>query len=148
HHVFSTCVREGSMRAFANDSFGEAGSIHEIEVPHPSANEVRVKVVAASVNPVDWKTTKGYLKDFLEHRFPLISGQDMAGVVDAVGAHVHDLKEGDQVFGGHGQAFMGRGTHAEYVIANSGAVANRPLSIAGPAAAAIPLAGVTAMMSV
>jgi NADPH:quinone reductase-like Zn-dependent oxidoreductase len=136
------------MRAFAHDSFGEAGSTREIDLPHPSANEVRVKVVGASVNPVDWKTGKGYLKDYFEHRFPLISGQDVSGVVDAVGAHVHDFKEGDEVFGFHGQPFMGRGTHAEYVIAASTALAPKPLAIPGPAAAAIPLAGVTAMMCV
>lgn len=136
------------MRAFANDSFGEAGSVREIEVPHPSANEVRVKVVAASVNPVDWKTGKGYLKDYLEHRFPLISGQDVSGVVDAVGAHVHDFKEGDEVFGAHGQPFMGRGTHAEYVIANSAALAHKPAAISGTEAASIPLAAVTAMICV
>src|SRR6266581_2216731 len=98
--------KEDQMRAFAHDSFGEAGSTREIDLPHPSANEVRVKVVGASVNPIDWKTGKGYLKAYVEHRFPLISGQDVSGVVDAVGAHVHDLKEGDEVFGFHGQAFM------------------------------------------
>ncbi len=136
------------MRAFAHDSFGEAGSIREIDLPHPSANEVRVKVVGASVNPIDWKTGKGYLKDYMEHRFPLISGQDVSGVVDVVGAHVHDLKVGDEVFGFHGQTFMGRGTHAEYVIAASSALAPKPLAIPGPAAASIPLAGVTAMMCV
>jgi len=136
------------MRAFAHDSFGEAGSIREVDLPQPSANEVRVKVVGASVNPVDWKTGKGYLKDYLEHRFPLISGQDVSGVVDAVGAHVHDFKVGDDVFGFHGQTFMGRGTHAEYVIAASSALAPKPLAITGPEAASIPLAGVTAMMCV
>jgi len=136
------------MRAFALGSFGEDGSILEVEVPHPEAHEVRVKVIAASINPVDWKTGKGYLKDFMEHRFPLVPGQDFAGVVDAVGAHVHDLKEGDEVFGSHGQPFMGRGTHAEYVIAASDAVARKPASVSPMAAASIPLAGVTAMMSV
>jgi len=134
------------MRAFAHDSFGDVGSIREVDLPHPSAHEVRVKVVGASVNPVDWKTGKGYLKDYLEHRFPLISGQDVSGVVEAVGADVHDLKEGDEVFGAHGQPFMGRGTHAEYVIAASTALAPKPRAIPGPAAASIPLAGVTAMM--
>jgi len=136
------------MRAFAHQSFGDAGSIHQVDLPHPSANEVRVKVVGASVNPVDWKSGKGYLKDYLEHRFPLISGQDVSGVVDAVGAHVHDLKEGDEVFGSHGQPFMGRGTHAEYVIAASTALAPKPAAISGSDAASIPLAGVTAMMCV
>jgi len=136
------------MRAFARGSFGADGSIADVEMPHPSANEVRVKVVAASVNPVDWKTAKGYLKDYLEHRFPLISGQDFAGIVDAVGAHVHDFAEGDEVFGSHGQPFMGRGTHAEYVVANTAALARKPASIDIRDAASIPLAGVTALMCV
>jgi NADPH:quinone reductase len=136
------------MRAFAHESFGDTGSVREVELPSPSANEVRVKVIAASVNPVDWKTGKGYLKDYFEHRFPLILGQDFAGVVDSVGAHVHDLKKGDAVFGGHGQMFMGRGTHAEYVVANTSALASLPAALEAPAAASIPLAGVTALMCV
>ena len=136
------------MRAFARGSFGADGSIGEFDLPHPSAHEVRVRVVAASVNPVDWKTAKGYLKDFVEHRFPLISGQDFAGVVDGVGAHVHDFGEGDEVFGSHGQPFMGRGTHAEYVVANTAALARKPSTIDIRDAASIPLAGVTAMMCV
>jgi len=136
------------MRAYTHESFGDSGSIHEVDLPHPAAHEVRIKVIAASVNPVDWKTGKGYLKDYVEHRFPLILGQDMAGVVDSVGAHVHDLKAGDEVFGGHGQMFMGRGTHAEYVIANTVAIAPLPAGLAASEAASIPLAGVTALMSV
>jgi len=134
------------MRAFTLASFGAQGSVEEVDLPHPGAHEVRVKVTAASVNPVDWKTGKGYLKDYMEHRFPLILGQDMAGVVDLVGAHVHDLKEGDQVFGVHGQQFMGRGTHAEFVIATDASIAPRPAGLTAVEAASIPLAGVTAMM--
>ena len=136
------------MRAFAVPSFGADGSMIDIETPHPGAHEARVKVIAASVNPVDWKSGKGYLKDYLEHRFPLILGQDVAGVVEAVGAHVHDLKEGDEVFGMHGQPFMGRGTHAEYVIVASTSVAAKPAGISAVEAASIPLAGITALMCV
>jgi len=136
------------MRAYAHGSFGEPGSVHDIDVPHPAAHEVRIRVVAASVNPVDWKISKGYLKDFIEHRFPLISGQDFAGIVDAVGVDVRDLKEGDEVFGSHGQQFIGRGTHAEYVIANTMAVAPKPVTLAGPQAASIPHAGVCGLMCV
>jgi NADPH:quinone reductase-like Zn-dependent oxidoreductase len=136
------------MRAFAVPSFGAQGSIIDIDTPHPGAHKARVKVISASVNPVDWKTGKGYLKDFVEHRFPLVLGQDMAGVVDAVGAHVHDLTEGEEVFGMHGQQFMGRGTHAEYVIVSSTSVAAKPNGIAADEAASIALAGITALMCV
>lgn len=134
------------MRAFALSAFGDTGSLREFDMPHPDALQVRVKVAGASINPVDWKSGKGYLKDFLEHRFPFVTGQDMAGEVDAVGAHVHDLKEGDAVFGCTGLAFFGRGTHADYVIVSSAAVAPKPRALSGPEAASLPLAAVTAMM--
>jgi NADPH:quinone reductase-like Zn-dependent oxidoreductase len=105
-------------------------------------------VISASVNPVDWKTGLGYLKDWLEHKFPLILGQDLSGVVDAVGPGVSDLMVGDEVFGGHGQPFMGRGTFAEYVIAAPRALAAKPADISHGDASSIGLAGVTALMSV
>jgi NADPH:quinone reductase-like Zn-dependent oxidoreductase len=136
------------MRAFVQEAFGEPGSTRELELPEPQAGEVRVRVVSASVNPVDWKTGLGYLKDWFEHRFPLVLGQDLSGVVDAVGPGVSDLRVGDEVFGGHGQPFMGRGTWAEYVIAAPRALAIKPAEISHNEASSIPLAGVTALMSV
>jgi NADPH:quinone reductase-like Zn-dependent oxidoreductase len=136
------------MRAFALDAFGDPGSIREVEREEPQAGEVRVRVIAAGINPVDWKTGLGYLKDWLEHRFPLILGQDVSGVVDAVGPGVSDFRVGDEVFGGHGQPFMGRGTLAEYVVAAPRSLAAKPDQITHAEAAAIPLAGVTALMSV
>jgi NADPH:quinone reductase len=136
------------MRAFALDSFGEDGSHREVDLPEPGDGQVRLKVLAASINPVDWKTGKGYVKDYLEHRFPLILGQDACGVVDAIGPGVDDLKKGDVVFGYHGQPFMGRGTHAEYVLASASTICHKPEAIEDVAAAALPLAGVTAMLCV
>ena len=136
------------MRAFAQEAFGEPGSIREVEVAEPQAGEVRVRVISASVNPVDWKTGLGYLKDWLEHKFPLVLGQDLSGIVDAVGPGVTDLKVGDEVFGGHGQPYMGRGTFAQYVIAATPALAMKPADFSHIEASSIRLAGVTALMSV
>src|SRR4051794_39895378 len=101
------------MRAFAIDAFGEPGSVREVPREEPQAGQVRVRVISAGLNPVDWKTGLGYLKDWFEHRFPLILGQDVSGVVEAVGPGVSDFAIGDAVFGGHGQPVMGRGTFAE-----------------------------------
>jgi NADPH2:quinone reductase len=136
------------MRAFAQEAFGEPGSIREVEVAEPQAGEVRVRVISASVNPVDWKTGLGYLKDWLEHKFPLVLGQDLSGVVDAVGPGASDFKVGDEVFGGHGQPYMGRGTFAEQVIAATPALAIKPAYLSHIEASSIGLAGVTALMSV
>jgi len=136
------------MRAYAFDQFGEEGSLREMELPAPAEGQVRLKVSAASVNPIDWKTAKGWVKDYLEHRFPLVTGQDVCGTVDAVGPGVDDLKLGDVVFGTTGQPFMGRGTHAEYVNAATATLCRKPESLSDEAAASLPLAGVTAQMCV
>ena len=136
------------MRAFAIDQFGEKGSVHELDEPRPEDGQVRVKVEAASVNPADLYMMKGAYKDFMEHRFPLVPGQDLGGVVDAVGAGVTELQVGDQVFGNHGKQIVGEGTLAEYVIASPGTLARRPASVDAPFGAALSLAGVSALQMV
>jgi NADPH:quinone reductase len=136
------------MRAFAIDTFGQDGSHRDVDLPEPQAGEARLKILAASINPMDWKVGKGYVQDYFEHRFPLILGIDACGVVDALGSGVDDLQVGDIVFGFHGRPFMGRGTHAEYVVAAASALLLKPDFIDHVEAAAVPLAGVTAIMCV
>src|SRR5258707_711391 len=80
------------MQAFALDAFGQPGSVHDLPEPKPGEKEVRVRVAAASINPFDNAVLKGYLKDRMEHRFPLIPCSDLAGTVDALGAGVEGLK--------------------------------------------------------
>src|SRR6266566_5219785 len=118
------------MRAFALDDFGQRGSIHDLPDPEPAENEVRVRVTAASINPFDNAVLQGYLKGRMEHRFPLVPCGDLAGTVDALGAGVDGVAIGDSVFGVTGKMVLGEGTLAEV------------------AAAALPLAGVSALMSV
>ena len=95
------------MRAYAIDQFGETGSIHELPEPTPSEGQVRVRIQAAAVNPVDIPMIKGFFKDMMEHRFPLVPGLDLGGVVDAVGPGVEGLQVGDPVFGAHGKMLVG-----------------------------------------
>src|ERR1700704_5698198 len=135
------------MRAFALDAFGQPGSVHDLPDPKPAENEVRVRVAAASINPFDNAVLKGYLKDRMEHRFPLIPCSDLAGTVDALGAGVEGFAVGDSVFGVTGR-MLGEGTLAELTTASTGTIAKRPSSLGEIEAAALPLAGVSALQSV
>ncbi len=72
----------------------------EVTVPDPARGEVRVRVKAASFNPMDGKIRRGEMKALSGFRFPRGLGHDFAGVVDAVGPGVQRLKAGDEVFGG------------------------------------------------
>jgi NADPH:quinone reductase-like Zn-dependent oxidoreductase len=135
------------MRAFAVDAFGQPGSVHDLPEPKPAEKEVRVRVAAASINPFDNAVLKGYLKDRIEHRFPLIPCSDLAGTVDALGAGVEGFAVGDSVFGVTGR-MLGEGTLAELTTASTGTIAKRPASIGEIDAAALPLAGVSALQSV
>jgi len=136
------------MRAFALNAFGEPGSIHELPDPEPAEGHVRVRVAAASLNPFDNFVLQGYLKDKMEHRFPLIPAGDLAGTVDAIGANVNEFALGDAVFGVTGKMLFGEGTLAELTTASTGTIAKRPTTLSEIEAAALPLAGVSALMSV
>ena len=132
------------MRAFAIDSFGEPGSVRDLPTPEAAEGQVRVRVAAAGVNPMDGIVVHGYVKDMMEHRFPLIPGLDASGVIDAVGDGVEGWAVGDDVFGGVGKMFFGEGTWAELATMSAATIARKPASLEHTEAAAIPLAGLTA----
>lgn len=136
------------MKAFAVDEFGKPGSVQDMPIPEPAEGEVRVKVEAAAINPMDVAVTKGFAKDWAPHAFPVVPGLDLSGTVDAVGGGVHAFKIGDPVFGVVGRMPFGRGSVAEYVTASAGSIAKRPASIEAIDAAAFPLAGVSAIQAV
>jgi NADPH:quinone reductase-like Zn-dependent oxidoreductase len=133
------------MKAFAIDELGGPGSIHELPVPEPAVGQVRVRVAAAGVNPFDNAVLHGYLKDHMEHHFPLVPGMDAAGTVDVVRDGVDALAVGDRVFGSVGKPFLGEGTLAEFVAMSAGTVDRTPDALDDAVAAAIPTAGVTAL---
>jgi NADPH:quinone reductase-like Zn-dependent oxidoreductase len=136
------------MRAFALDEFGQPGSVHDLPDPEPAEKEVRVRVSAASINPFDNFVLQGYVKDRMEHRFPLVPSADLAGTVDAIGSDVDGFAVGDSVFGVTGNMVMGEGTLAEFATASTATIAKRPVAVNEVSAAALPLAGVSALMSV
>lgn len=111
-------------------------------MPEIGSEEVRVRVVAASVNPVDWKIREGYLKQMIDYPLPLTLGWDVSGVIEAVGSEVTGFKVGDAVYSR--PDIRRNGTYAEYVAIRVDEVAHKPGTISHVEAASLPLAGITA----
>ena len=136
------------MRAFALQELGRPGSLIDVSEPEPAEGQVRIRVAAAGLNPFDNAVMQGYLKDQMEHRFPLIPGMDASGTVDALGEGVIELAIGDEVFGSVGKRHLGEGTAAGSATMSTGTIARKPASIDHTDAAAIPVAGATALTMV
>lgn len=111
--------------------------------PEPLPTEVRVKVHAAGINPVDWKTRAGAGMAGVLGEPPFILGWDVSGVVEKVGFGVTTLREGDEVYG---MPWFPRaaGGYAEYVTAPARQFARKPSNVSHVQAAAVPLAALTA----
>ena len=133
------------MKAFAIDELGQSGSLHDLPAAEPGEGQVRIRVAAAGLNPFDNAVLQGYLKGRMEHRFPLVPGMDASGTVEALGESVDAWAVGDAVFGSVGKMFLGEGTLAEFATMSAGTLARKPASIDHAAAAALPVAGVTAL---
>src|SRR5256885_13293085 len=113
----------------------------EMQRPAPSANEVLIKVHAASVNPADWKIRAGYMKDFLPLALPATLGSDVSGTVEEVGPGAARFKRGDEVYASLG---LEGGGYAEYAVAKETIFAGKPSTLDHVHAAAVPVAGLTA----
>jgi NADPH:quinone reductase-like Zn-dependent oxidoreductase len=100
----------------------------DAEEPHPEPHQVRIRVKAASVNPIDWKLFSGALAGGKPMEGVGVLGFDAAGVVDEVGSEVSGVAVGDEVFG------LGQQTQAEYAVLNAWAV--KPASVDWAVAAA------------
>ncbi len=136
------------MKAVFFEQFGGPEVLHYGDLPDPVAGpgEVIVDVVAASVNAADWKFRAGEYPNKATTKFPAIPGRDFSGVVAALGAGVGDLKVGDAVFG---VLDAGReGTYCEKIAIKSAIVGNKPDGLSHVNAAALALAGLTAMSAV
>ena len=123
----------------------------EAPTPEPRAGEIRVAVKAIGVNPVDWK-----MRSFGPLRLaaraigpppPVVVGVDFAGHVDAVGAGVRELKPGDAVVGGTDFSRKQRGSYGDTVFVRPDQLCPLPPGFDLEVAGALPVAGVTAWMS-
>lgn len=131
------------MRAMVIKDFGGTEVFEQREVPKPvpEPKQVLVKVLATSVNPLDYQTRRGDYKAFV--RLPAIIGSDVSGVVEDVGGAVTDFKVGDEVYYTP-KIFCGDGSYAEYHVADESIVAHKPRNISHFEAASLCLTGGTA----
>jgi NADPH:quinone reductase-like Zn-dependent oxidoreductase len=135
------------VRAIVQDRYGSPDilELRDVDTPVPTAGELLVRVRAASVNAYDWHFMRGdpYLaRVTLGLRAPKerIRGRDFAGIVESVGAGVTVFQPGDEVYGEADGAF------AEFVCAKDTNTATKPANLTFAQAAAVPLAGNTALM--
>lgn len=136
------------MKALVRHRYGTpaALAVEEVAAPTPADDQVLLRVAAASVNPLDWHALTGtpWLMRLAEGvrrpKSPLL-GRDVAGTVIAVGEKVAAFQPGDEVFGGAGASF------AELALSKESGLALRPESVGVHAAAATPIAGLTALQA-
>lgn len=136
------------MRAWHYDEFGGPNVLHLGELPDPAvdAGQVRVRVTAAGVNPADYKLRSGF-GAALPHRSPIIPGMDIAGTVDALGSQVAGLSLGQRVFGYIGLPFLtDGGSWAERTSLPAAHLVPIPDNVSDETAAALPCAGLTALL--
>jgi NADPH:quinone reductase-like Zn-dependent oxidoreductase len=141
------------MKAFVQRSFGAADKLQlsDVDQPVPGAGEVLVRVRATSVNPHDWHLMRGEPRvarlmmggiGLLRPKRSIL-GADIAGTVEALGAGVTEFSPGDEVY-----AFLNSsGGFAEYVCVKADVLAPKPRNLSFEEAAAVPLAGCTAMLA-
>ncbi|NKB65986.1 MAG: zinc-binding dehydrogenase [Candidatus Latescibacteria bacterium] len=130
------------MKALILDQPGKVASIRldEREIPPVAAGEIRVKVAASGVNPVDYKLAG---RGNPAWNYPHVLGLDVAGTVEVVGPGVDRWQVGDRVYY-HGDLNRPNGGFAEYATTTAHTVAAIPPSVSFTAAAALPCAGLTA----
>jgi NADPH:quinone reductase-like Zn-dependent oxidoreductase len=133
-----------TMKAVVLRGYGgaEVSKVEEVPRPEPKDDEILIRVIAASVNPVDVAIRKGYLAELIGNKLPLVLGMDAAGVVEKAGPKITKFKKGDAVY-----AFFtlaSEGGYAEYVVAKESEATLKPKAVTYAQAAAVPAAGSTA----
>ena len=150
-----TTNRVPTMRAIIQDGYGAPERVlrpDHIGRPHVGTDDVLIRVRATSVNTPDWVTVAGVpyvlrLKSGLRRPSHPVRGSDVAGVVEAVGPDVTDLRPGDEVLGSLWGSSIGSqaGTFAQYTIAPASQLVTKPAGLSFEEAAASVMTGLTAL---
>lgn len=128
------------MTATGSTECLQLANIEEPEIT--SATEVKIKIKAASINPIDTKVRRN--GSFYQQALPIVLGCDGAGEIIATGDHVTDYKIGDEVWFCHGGLGKEQGNYAEYTVIDSRWIALKPKNSTFVEAAAMPLVLITA----
>ncbi|WP_409415761.1 zinc-dependent alcohol dehydrogenase family protein [Flavobacterium sp. PS2] len=131
------------MKAAILEEFGPVTNfiIKEVPIVKPKFKEVLVRVLATSINPLDYQIRRGDYKNELS--LPVITGHDVSGVIVELGQGVENFKVGDEVYYSP-EIFNGQGSYAQYHCAHESIIALKPKSISHLQAATLPLAAGTA----
>ncbi|MEV8547861.1 NADP-dependent oxidoreductase [Streptomyces sp. NPDC051572] len=131
------------MRAFTVERYGDKAGVRVGNVPDPEvgADDVLVRIHAASINPLDRMIRDGEMKAILPYRVPFVLGNDLAGVVVEVGAAVTRFAVGDEVFARPDKNRIG--TFAELIAVHQDDVAVKPATLTMEEAASLPLVALT-----
>jgi NADPH:quinone reductase-like Zn-dependent oxidoreductase len=132
------------VKAVRIHAYGDRSVLQFEDAPKPEIkpDEALVRIVAAAVNPIDWKIRQGRLNTVAPYVFPLTLGWDFSGVIDALGSEVSNFAVGDAVFSR--PDIRRDGSYAEYIAVRAVEIARKPKTISHVEAASIPLAGITA----
>lgn len=133
------------MRAFVLTRYGgpDATLLTELQRPEPQKGELLVRVRAAGLNPIDYKTRGGGLRIIRRYPLPIAMGNELAGEVDSIGPGVTRFAAGERIFARVDKDTLG--AFAEYAIVREEHAARMPASLDYQRAAAVPLAGLTAL---
>lgn len=135
------------MRAYVLTRYGAADAMEfrDVPEPHPGPGEVRIKVAAVGLNPVDCRIREGDLRPINRLRLPVVAGCELAGTVDAVGPGPNRFAVGDRVYARVDKKKLG--AFAEFACVGQELVARMPASLDFAEAAGLPLAGLTALQA-
>lgn len=133
------------MKAQVIEKFGEPTEFKlvDLSVPEIIPNHVLIRVLATSVNPVDYKIRSGIVPDIAPN-FPAVLHGDVAGVIEKVGEGVNNFQPGDEVYGCAGGVKGMGGGLAAYMLADARLIARKPKSLNMRETAALPLVSITA----
>lgn len=137
------------MKALEYSDFGGVDRflLTDRDKPHIGPDTLVVRVVAAGINPVDYKVREGKLRGLIDTLLPAVPGWDVAGVVEQVGLDTPEFAVGDEILA-YGRAdVVQHGSLAEYMPVPVRTAARKPEGMSFEQAAALPLAGLTALQT-
>lgn len=140
----ATTTESESMLAWQATGYGGPGQaldLRSVARPTPGLGELRIRVEAASLNPIDYKLLRGDLRAVTPLHFPVTLGFDACGIVDALGEACEGFREGDRVYVRASRDTLG--AFAQYTVQPARFVARAPVGLSASAAASLPLVALT-----